>query len=754
MRDKGFDFYWEDKYCDNIFAQGFEFNSRSQGQILLVTAFELFEHFPDPVHEIEKMLEISSNILFSTQLLPQNNPKPSQWWYFTPHEGQHISIFTKQALEFIAQKYNLNLYSDNSSLHLLTNQLFSEDIFKKIENRDIVIPSKNSLLSNDYQKIVKSIIQQEKIINTDSLCSPLIVVDGVFFQMYSTGIARVWRSLLEEWAKTDFAKHILVLDRGGNSVPKIDGIKYRSIPLYDYGNTEADKQMLQEICNQENADLFISTYYTTPLETPSVFMAYDMIPEVTRANLEDPMWREKHHAIQHASGYISISGNTADDLSRSFTGIDRNSITVAHCGVSSNFYPAHPLEKDNFKFKYGIHKPFFLLGNLKGYKNGILFFQAFQELINRHQFDIVCTGAGSQLPNEWRGYTSGCTVHNLYLSDDELRLAYSAAIALVYPSKYEGFGMPILEAMACGCPVITTRNASIPEVAGQAALYVNDDNIGDMADALYEVQKPRVRRSLIDAGLAQAQQFSWKKMANIIQEKLFEVASKLDTIKTQSISYLMFPDWEATEDELEQDIASVFQQFAPETDRSITLLIDITDTTEEEANLFLSSVAMNLMMEEELEVSENLNFSFLQNLSETEWDTLLPNVLARIQLDQENVPDLEAIESLPVISARQPNYLICPDWNQEDDRLAEDLTQTLKHLAEQEDNAGACVLIDISDMDAETIGLYLSELMMTVLLNEGIDLNDFLNISLIGDLIPDQLESLQSVSRLISLKGV
>ena len=87
--------------------------------------------------------------------------------------------------------------------------------------------------------------------------------------MYSTGIARVWRSLLEEWAKTDFAKHILVLDRGGNSAPKIDGIKYRSIPLYDYGNTEADKQMLQEICNQEDADLFISTYYTTPLETVS-----------------------------------------------------------------------------------------------------------------------------------------------------------------------------------------------------------------------------------------------------------------------------------------------------------------------------------------------------------------------------------------------------------------------------------------------------------------------------------------------------
>ena len=760
MRDKGFDFYWEDKYCQNLFAQEFKFELTKNNKILLTTAFELFEHFINPVQEIEKILEISPNILFSTQLLPENNPKPSEWWYFTPHEGQHISIFTKQSLTIIAQKYNLNFYTDGSSLHLLTDQIFPEDIFQKTLSGDISIPNKGSLLSSDYQKVVNSILGQANSNASpqpEVICHPIILVDGVFFQMYSTGIARVWRSLLEEWSKTDFAKHILVLDRGGNSAPKIEGIQYRAIPLYSYVNTEADKQMLQEICNQENADLFISTYYTTPIETRSIFMAYDMIPEVTGANLDEPMWREKHHAIQHASGYISISGNTADDLSRSFTGIDRESITVAHCGVASFFSPASQTEKDNFKFKYGIHKPYFLLGNLGGYKNGILFFKAFQELVNRHHFDIVCTGAGSQLPNEWRQYTSGCVVHNLYLTDNELRIAYSGAIALVYPSKYEGFGMPIVEAMACGCPVITTRNSSIPEVAGEAALYVGDDDIEGMADALCEVQKPRVRRSLIDAGLVQAQKFSWKKMANIVQEKLLEVASFYKELpsQTQVINYLIFPDWQSSEDELSLAFSAVLQKLNQNNDFPITLIINISDTTEEEANLLLSSVAMNLLMEEDLEMSENLNFSFIENLSLSQWEALLPNVLARIQFDREKLPELEAlelseaIESLPVLSAQHPNYLLQPDWNLESDRLTEDLTQALKNLAEQEDNEKACVLIEMDDMNTETIAMYISEIVMNLLIEDGIDLNDRFQLSLIHNLRPAQRQALMTQVKII-----
>ncbi|MEJ1936379.1 glycosyltransferase family 1 protein, partial [Nostoc sp. NIES-2111] len=350
--------------------------------------------------------------------------------------------------------------------------------------------------------------------------NPIILVDGVFFQLYQTGIARVWKSLLEEWVNNGFAKHIVVLDRAGTA-PKIPGIRYRNLERYDYNNTDTDREMLQQICDEEGADLFISSYYTTPITTPSVFMAYDMIPEVMGWDMNNPMWKAKHLAIQQASAYIAISEHTARDLVSCFTDISSESITVAHCGVNPIFSPAQFENINSFRAKYGITKPYFLLvGAGTGYKNSILFFKAFSQLANSYGFDVISTGAGGILATEFRQYTLGSVVHTLQVSDEELAIAYSGAVALVYPSKYEGFGMPIIEAMACGCPVITCPNASIPEVAGEAAIYVNDDDVAALANALCEVQKPSVRQALISGGLERAKHFSWAKMAEIVSSAL------------------------------------------------------------------------------------------------------------------------------------------------------------------------------------------------------------------------------------------
>ncbi|MEG5232749.1 glycosyltransferase [Microcoleus sp. AT9b-C3] len=355
----------------------------------------------------------------------------------------------------------------------------------------------------------------------------LVAVDAIFFQLNNTGIARVWKSLLEEWVKDGFAKDILVLDRAGTA-PKISGIRYCKIPEYNYDDTDRDRQMLQQICDEEGADIFISTYYTTPLSTPSVFMGYDMIPELIEENLHHPMWQEKHRGIRHGSAYLTISENTKCDLAGCFPNILVDSITVAHCGIDCNFTPASQEEIIRFTSKYEIRKPYFLVvGERIGwhqYKNTTSFFESFHNLPNWQDLEIVCVGGHPQLEDEIKVHVQNSRVHLLRLSDVELKIAYSGAVALVYPSLYEGFGMPVAEAMACGCPVITCPFSSLPEVGGNAVLYVSGRDVNELVEAMIKVQKHEVRESLIRRGLEQSKQFSWSKMAEIVKSVLIGTA--------------------------------------------------------------------------------------------------------------------------------------------------------------------------------------------------------------------------------------
>ncbi|HEU0294629.1 MAG TPA: class I SAM-dependent methyltransferase [Anaerolineales bacterium] len=158
MRDEGFDFYRHDPLCENLFAVGFEAQSDTDYELL--TAWEVFEHLVDPLAEIEKMLGYSNNIFFSTILLPQY-PKPlDEWWYYGLEHGQHVSFYSRETLQFIAQKYDLGLvYSDGTThlmgtkpihplkLSLTFGRYFS--LFRRI----LLSRSPVSLLKKDFQQI-------------------------------------------------------------------------------------------------------------------------------------------------------------------------------------------------------------------------------------------------------------------------------------------------------------------------------------------------------------------------------------------------------------------------------------------------------------------------------------------------------------------------------------------------------------------------------------------------------------------------
>ena len=341
---------------------------------------------------------------------------------------------------------------------------------------------------------------------------PTVVIDGVFFQIINTGIARLWRSLLEQWSRDGTGRHVVVIDRAGTA-PKFPGVRYRLAPLFDMTAVPADRRMVQLVCDQEKAALFASTYYTLPWTTPSFFTAYDMIPEVMGQDLREPWWQLKHEAIQHASGFASISKNTAADLLRLFPTIPPERVSVAYPGVDPVFRPRDGGEIAAFKARYGISRPYFLLvGVRSGYKGAGVFFEALNRLPDSAKYEVVCLGGPPGLEPEFAPYAQRNRVQVLHVGDDEMAAVYGGAVALAYPSGYEGFGLPVLEAMACGCPVITCPTGAIPEVAGDATIMVPYGDVAALAGALGDVQQSETRQRLVKAGLERAKQFSWQSM--------------------------------------------------------------------------------------------------------------------------------------------------------------------------------------------------------------------------------------------------
>lgn len=119
MRDRGFNFHWSDLHARNEYARGFESHEGSAYDFL--TAFEVLEHLTDPLADISKLMEISENVLVSTYLVPDPVPRISDWWYYVPSTGQHVSFYTKESLQIIAAHFGRNLLSCGI-FHLFTKQ--------------------------------------------------------------------------------------------------------------------------------------------------------------------------------------------------------------------------------------------------------------------------------------------------------------------------------------------------------------------------------------------------------------------------------------------------------------------------------------------------------------------------------------------------------------------------------------------------------------------------------------------------------
>ena len=511
MRDLGHNFHSFDKFGSGEFTGAFNLTGIEQSRCSLMTLFEVAEHFAEPAEEWARIFATDPDfVIGSTGLYEGQGP---QWPYLSPESGQHVFFYSFKALEHIARQHGRVAYRAGMYF-LIARRPLSAEQMEAIRgwSAGLYPACKQSFDQWAQGPYTHATRDNRELAVMDSLrqSGTRIVLDGVFFR-FSSGIARLWRSVLAEWSASGFGEFVVVIDRA-RTAPRLPGIRYVDAPQHQYADIAADRRLLQDICDRERASLFISTYYSSPLTTPAVLMVLDMIPEVMGFDLADPQWVEKRRCIEYAEAYLAISDSTARDLVRFHPQVPAASVQTTYCG--SDFRTALADEVSAFRARHGITRPWFLIaGGRADYKNAALFFKAFEQLGDaRAGLAVVCTHA-VQLEPEFAACLGPAQVHTLVLSDADLQCAYSGGVALAYPSRYEGFGLPVLEAMACSCPVITCASSSIPEVGGDAVLYVGPDDVAAMQAALIKVQDAATRADLIARGLARARRFSWTRMA-------------------------------------------------------------------------------------------------------------------------------------------------------------------------------------------------------------------------------------------------
>jgi O-antigen biosynthesis alpha-1,2-mannosyltransferase len=313
-----------------------------------------------------------------------------------------------------------------------------------------------------------------------------------------------------------FARHVLA------------GLNYHPVSLTSHPAAAFDSWFLaRTLRGLTPNDVFFSPGYNTPLfgRAPFVFTIHDLshiyCPENSNPSIRLYYATVMRRACHRAAMILTVSEFTRQQIV-DWAGVPAENIVNVGCGVDSAYRPGEQ--------SYGLPFPYLLcVSNRKRHKNEVRVVEAFGESDLDPRIHLVFTGRETaSLRNQIEAKKRGSRIHFVgTVPEAELPSLYRGAEAMIFPSLYEGFGLPVLEAMACGTPVVTANVTAMPEVAGGAAMLVDPKSVDQIARAMERIVSDTVlRQQLRDRGLERAREFSWATIVANVHGLLENLSSR------------------------------------------------------------------------------------------------------------------------------------------------------------------------------------------------------------------------------------
>jgi len=360
-------------------------------------------------------------------------------------------------------------------------------------------------------------------------------------KLHDFGIGTYIRNLVRQLARLDHDSEYVLLARP-QDVDALGtlGTNFRSVSETSGTYSIAEQVKIPWALRRESVDLFHAPHYVLPplVGCKSVVTIHDcihlMFPQYLPNRLAPAYARASIvMAAKRATRVMTVSESSKRDILR-FVDVPADKIDVIHNAFDERF-GVEPREEDveRVRERYQLHDEFVLYaGNVKPHKNLGRLIEAFNLVRNRglHHLKLVLIGDEISKYAALRRAVHHHQLHKYvrflgYLPEETLAVMYHLASVFVFPSLYEGFGLPPLEAMASGTPVVTSNLSSLPEVAGDAALLANPYDPSSIADAIHTaLTDETVRKSLRSKGLARASQFSWEESARRVRAIYVQVA--------------------------------------------------------------------------------------------------------------------------------------------------------------------------------------------------------------------------------------